>query len=216
MDKVKRIRAKRLGPEQRKQQLIRCAIDAFATHGIGRANHAQVAKLAKVAVPTVFSYYPTREDLVDAVLQEVEDLLLGIIRTEALKKDLTAFQKLFNVLSNYINAIDQDTELIKVFLDWTTSFEQHLSARMQEYLDSLVPLLSEIIKDGKRNNEFPPQVNPVDAALIIFSSASILAQIRFYHVETNIARYVVNLISSALHLDESDQDHLATIASNLK
>jgi len=206
MTNQKRTRAQRLAPEERKRQLTRYAIQAFATYGIGRANHAQVASLAKVAVPTVFLYFPTRESLVDAVLNEVETLLLTIIRTEAKKKDLTAFEKLLNLLSSYIDAMDNNTDLVKVFLDWTTCFEEYLSNCMQAYLKKLVAALSEIVEDGKKNKEFDASVDPKDAALMIYSSANMLAQLKFFYRDTDITHYVISLISAVLHLDEKQAE----------
>ena len=203
MTNQKRTRAQRLAPEERKRQLTRCAIKAFATYGIGRANHAQVASLAKVAVPTVFLYFPTRESLVDAVLNEVETLLLEIIRAEALKKDLTAFEKLLNLLSRYVDAMDSDPDLVKVFLDWTTSFEEYLSTHMQSYLKKLVAALSGIIDDGKKNKEFDPVVSPLDASLMIYSSANMLAQIKFFYSDVDIKHYLISLISAVLHIDQN-------------
>jgi len=194
-------RASQLTPEQRHEQLLRCAVSAFAQNGIGRANHAQVAKLAGVAVPTVFTYFPTRESLVDTVLAEIERVLLGIVRTETENHDITAFQKLLNLLSNYIDSIDEYPDLAKVFLDWTTSFENSLANKFRIYLDKLTALLGTIIEEGRNKNEFGPDVNPLDAALMIYSSANVLAQIRFYNIEVDAKHYIINLITSVLHLN---------------
>ncbi|EMQ43494.1 hemagglutinin/protease regulatory protein [Vibrio cholerae O1 str. NHCC-006C] len=44
------------------------ALEVFAKRGIGRGGHADIAQ---VSVATVFNYFPTREDLVDDVLNFV-------------------------------------------------------------------------------------------------------------------------------------------------
>jgi TetR/AcrR family transcriptional regulator, hemagglutinin/protease regulatory protein len=200
MSRKKFKRASQLSPLERKRQLTRCAIEAFAANGIGRANHAQVAELAGVAVPTVFTYFPSREDLVDGVLAEVEIALVSIIETELNNSKLTAFEKYLNLLSNYTKAMDQDPALVKVFLDWTTSFEKNLSDRFQKYLKKLISLLSQIVDEGRANNEFGPEVNRLDAALMIYSSANILAQIKFFDYDIDLTHYLVALVSSVLHL----------------
>lgn len=202
MSEKKSKRAAQLSPKDRRRQLLRCAISAFAANGLGRGTHAQVAKLAGVAVPTVFAYFPTREDLVYAVLGEIESNLLGIIRAELRREELTAFQKYQNLLSNYILAIEDDPDIIKVFLDWTTSFEASLAMKFQAYLEKLVDLLKTIVEEGQRKNEVSRDVNPVDAALMIYSSANVLAQIKFYNYGINDNHYVVSLINSVLHFNE--------------
>src|SRR5215470_16288496 len=64
-------RARRLDHAQRRAMLLHHAIRVFARRGIGGARHAEIARKAKVAVPTVFFYFPTRKALVNAVLEEV-------------------------------------------------------------------------------------------------------------------------------------------------
>ncbi len=61
----------RLSPQKRKLQLMEIALEVFAKRGIGRGGHADIAEIAQVSVATVFNYFPTREDLVDDVLNFV-------------------------------------------------------------------------------------------------------------------------------------------------
>lgn len=197
-------RAPQLRYGDRRKQLIDCAIVAFAENGIGRANHAQVAKLAKVSVPTVFAYFPTRDSLVTDVLNEIERMLLAMVERELNNSNLTAFQKLMNILSNYADSIDVAPDMVKVFLDWTTSFEQYLSDLFQAYLDKLICLLSAIIEEGRTNREFSPNVIPVEASLMIYSSANILAHLKFHSHGTDISHYMLSVIASVLHLNEKE------------
>jgi len=65
---TKRARARRLDPSERRPQLLQCAIRVFARRGLGGAHHAEISREARVSIPTVFFYFPTREVLVMAVL----------------------------------------------------------------------------------------------------------------------------------------------------
>jgi TetR/AcrR family hemagglutinin/protease transcriptional regulator len=200
MNQKKFRRASQLSPAERRAQLTHHAIKAFAENGIGRANHAQVARLAGVAVSTVFSYFPTRENLVDSVLQDLEDKLLSIVGNEVRRPDITAFQKFLNLLSNYVHWIDLDPDSVKVFLDWTTSYEQFLAQRFQAYLHKLVALLTVIVEDGRGRHEFGPEVDPVIASMMLYSSAYTLAQLKFFNGDIDVTHYIVSLISAVLHL----------------
>ncbi|HEY2487591.1 MAG TPA: helix-turn-helix domain-containing protein, partial [Candidatus Binataceae bacterium] len=64
-------RARALDQNERRTLLLRCALCVFARRGIGAARHAEIAREAKVSVPAVFFYFPTRQALVSAVLDEV-------------------------------------------------------------------------------------------------------------------------------------------------
>jgi TetR/AcrR family hemagglutinin/protease transcriptional regulator len=204
MNQKKFRRASQLSPAERRAQLTHHAIKAFAENGIGRANHAQVAKLAGVAVSTVFSYFPTRENLVDSVLQDLENKLLAIVGNEASRPGATAFQKFLNLLSNYVNWIDLDPDSVKVFLDWTTSYEQFLAQRFQAYLHKLVALLTVIVEDGRARQEFGPEVDPVIASMMLYSSANTLAQLKFFNGDIDVTHYIVSLISAVLHLKDTE------------
>src|SRR5271156_346012 len=70
-DSSRRRRAPALDKAERRALLLGSAIRVFARRGIGAARHAEIAREAKVSVPTVFFYFPTREALVSAVLDEV-------------------------------------------------------------------------------------------------------------------------------------------------
>src|SRR5216684_6885279 len=68
---AKRRRARPLDRPERRTLLLECALRVFARRGIGAARHAEIAREAKVSVPTVFFYFPTRDALVAAVVEEV-------------------------------------------------------------------------------------------------------------------------------------------------
>ena len=67
--------------EERRAELLGAALTAFAARGIGETRHAQVAEVAGCSLSTVFVYFPTRENLVVAVLDEVERSLLDMAET---------------------------------------------------------------------------------------------------------------------------------------
>src|SRR5260370_20686973 len=73
--------SRRLDPAERKPQLLQCAIRVFARRGLGGAHHAEIAREAHVSVPTVFFYFPTREALVMAVLDEIARFLTDMAVT---------------------------------------------------------------------------------------------------------------------------------------
>src|SRR5215510_2353636 len=86
-----RPRARRLLPTERRAQLLICALRVFARRGLGEARHGEIAKEAGVSVPTVFFYFPTRNELVNAVLDEVERFYIELAE-QAHRRDLPAQQ----------------------------------------------------------------------------------------------------------------------------
>lgn len=70
-------RAAQMAPDERRQQLLEVAIQVFASKGIDAGRHGDVARAAGVSIPTVHSYFKTRNDLVSAVLDSVKDYIIN-------------------------------------------------------------------------------------------------------------------------------------------
>ena len=110
-------RRTRLQPEERRAQLLKCALAVFAENGIARATHSQVAELAGVSVPAVHSYFRTRDDLVAATLGEVDRYLDGI--TETLERPVPPYDALVELGRTFVQEAETDPDMIKVWLDWS-------------------------------------------------------------------------------------------------
>jgi len=60
-----------------RQRLIEVALERFAERGIGATRTVDVARAAGVAHGTVFAHFPTRDDLVTAVIEAFAEQLIG-------------------------------------------------------------------------------------------------------------------------------------------
>src|SRR5690606_11654369 len=95
-------------------------IAAFAEHGLGRATHSHVAKRAGVSVPAVHSYFRTRDDLVAAVLDEVEAFLLKL-NSETLSNSQFGVREALELLATrFAREALEKPDIVKVWLDWST------------------------------------------------------------------------------------------------
>lgn len=97
----------RLSPQKRKLQLMEIALEVFATRGIGRGGHADIAEIAQVSVATVFNYFPTREDLVDDVLTHVVRQFSNFL-ADNIDLDLHAKDNLTNITTKTISLVIED------------------------------------------------------------------------------------------------------------
>lgn len=111
---------RRLSPEDRKKELLDSAVRVAADIGLGKLVHAEIARANKVAVATVFLYFPDAESLVRAVVDEV-----GIFYREQCDQHLTGRDASPDDLREYSNAfvdsIDTHPQYAAVFLQWAAS-----------------------------------------------------------------------------------------------
>lgn len=116
----------RLSPCLRKEQLLTVALDVFSKRGIGRAGHADIAEIAHVSVATVFNYFPTREELVDAVLQRAEEIFKQLVFSTLKQYPKDAKSALINIACNLVDAALDDKEWLKIWFEWSTSIREDI------------------------------------------------------------------------------------------
>ena len=72
--------------EEKRTAILNAATELVATRGTG-ASTAKIARKAGVAEGTVFTYFATKEELLGALLLEIEGALAGALLNEPLPGD---------------------------------------------------------------------------------------------------------------------------------
>ena len=199
MDKlIERKRAGRLQPEQRRQQLLACAVREFARIGIGSAVHADVAREAGVSVPTVFQYFPTREILTTSVIAEVERFLLDILK-ETIGKKTSSAETIREILIGFTDAIDAYPDYIKIWMNWSTIIEGSTWPHYVKFQDRVLAKFEALIEQGKQAGEVHKEIDATMGAHLIMGSGHMIAQMKFRHRDdAMVEHFIQSLIERAL------------------
>lgn len=168
----------RLLPEERRAQLLACAVAAFAEHGVARATHSHVAERAGVSVSAVHSYFRTREDLVAAVLGEVEAFLVATT-SGSLVPSLTVQEALVTLARRFARAATEQPDMIKVWLDWSTGVRADVWPHYIEILERLHDLAQKVFARGKREGLMPETLNVKAAARLYIGGGHTVALMQF-------------------------------------
>ncbi len=178
----------RLDPSERREQLLLCAISAYARSGVERAGHGDVAKLASVSTATVFNYFPTREALTEAVFSHIRkrvfdmfDLLPPITTTVA--DAVKAMAKAYEMMA------DQDPEIIKVFLNWSVAFGPDVRPQYLAFQDEM---LTEVTK------RLPGEHQDRSDARIILASGNMFALMKLDQSPPDAIQRFVDRVAYAL------------------
>ncbi len=160
MDSIAKRPRTRLSPQKRKQQLMEIALEVFAKRGIGRGGHADIADIAQVSVATVFNYFPTREDLVDDVLNYVVRQFSNFL-TENIDLDLHAKDNISNLTSAMVNLVVHDCDWLKVWFEWSASTRDEvwpLFVNTNKTNQLLVQnMFAKSMERGELSNEYDPE-----------------------------------------------------------
>lgn len=194
MDQRRR-RARRLPPEERRAQLLACALQVFARRGLGEGRHAEIAAAAAVAVPTVFFYFPTREELVTAVLAEVGRFIIEEVvaplqtRPEPAPKVLTATALAF------AEFIETHPDHARIWLDWSTAIRDKVWPQYLDFQERVIAMLATTIVRGQHEGYFSADLDVDDAARLLVGSAHMIAQMKFTRREpAKVEHFVKSLI----------------------
>jgi TetR/AcrR family transcriptional regulator, hemagglutinin/protease regulatory protein len=174
---TKRTRARRLDPAERRPQLLQCAIRVFARRGLGGAHHAEIAREARVSVPTVFFYFPTREALVMAVLDEVARFLTEMAVTIHSGSG-DAAQTVLAHAQAFADSVDTHTDYARVWLDWSTAIREEIWPRYLEFQENIVAIIANTIRRWRVGRGITDDDAEDDARLIV-GSAHMIAQLKF-------------------------------------
>ncbi|RJG42065.1 TetR/AcrR family transcriptional regulator [Motilimonas pumila] len=146
-------RRTRLAPEARRKQLMECALEVFSKRGIGRAGHAEIAELAQVSVATVFNYFNTREDLVNAVLTEVELYFRGIA-SAAFGQSKDPLEAIHDYIALVVEAAYVKPDYTHIWLEWSSSVREEIWPRYLKLLSHNTDLMKKVITPGFDNHDF--------------------------------------------------------------
>ena len=196
-------RAPQLEPAARRAQLLDCAMAAFAERGIGGAGHAQVAERAGVSTPTVFAYFPTRQDLIRDVLLEVHRRATGLIRDGLIRNGLAGpgspREHLAALLAATEAQVRADPDTMRVYLDWVTSCDAAAQALFRSLLVETLGLYSAYASAAIASGELPATADAQDLGHFIFGTCHMIVQMTFLDSPPGrIARYREMMLASLI------------------
>ncbi|MGE0487098.1 MAG: TetR/AcrR family transcriptional regulator [Gammaproteobacteria bacterium] len=166
-------------PDDRRRQILAHALTASAALGIERARHSDVARAAGVAVSTVFHYFPTREALALAIVEEVARFLLDDLL--AASEDVTrpAPQVIETVLMVFCDAIETHPDHVRVWLEWSVAVRGALWDGYLRFHRAALAGIRSIAERGVAAGQVRPDIDLDDAARVVVSLAHMVAQMSF-------------------------------------
>lgn len=168
----------RLSNEARRAQLLGCALDVFARRGLGEARHSEIALEAGVAVATVFFYFPTREALVDAVLDEVDRFLIQMAATTH-AGNAPADRVLLHHIRTFAASVETSPSHARIWLDWSTAVREQVWQRYLDFLERMLAIVRGTLERGQREGTIASTSDADDQARLLVGSAHMLALMKF-------------------------------------
>lgn len=158
----------------KRDAILRAAIDTFAARGFFHAQVADVARAAGVAAGTVYLYFRGKDDLLISIFERTMKEAIESGR-ESLRATADPVERLRAIARMHLGRMGHDRELAVVFqveLRQSTKFMERFSAT---YLRQYLGIIRDVIADGQDKGAFRPELNATFAAKLFFGAVDEMA-----------------------------------------
>jgi len=168
-----------LQKEQRRQAICAAALELFQTLGFAASSVEQIAANAGTSIPTLFKYFPSKQDILFALLGETDQRALQDARRRMPDFDdpvdtLCHFDEMITEYSLQVLPAAIWRELIP---HWYGEFIVGLEKLNTALVEQIVLLLEDLKRDGKIRGDFD-----VEFAARVFNA---YCSLRFMHLIQN-------------------------------
>jgi TetR/AcrR family transcriptional regulator len=164
--------------EHRKEEILDAAQRVFFEKGLSAATMDEIAEAAELSKGTLYLYYKSKEDMYLSVMMRGMDVLYKLYEPVIASEDSTV-QKLVKFGDIYKDFYHSDRDFFRMFhFLQAPQFHKQVSEEMRQAcsLESrkMWDLLIGLLKRGMEEGFFRSDLNPVEVAIILWSSATAL------------------------------------------
>lgn len=164
-------------PEERKSEIVAAAGQLFLMKGYDRTTMKDVMEQLQVAKGTIYHYFSSKEDLLEAVVTRMAEE--EVMRLEAViaASEGTALDRLRQVvLSGHHQEVDHDGML--EHLHQSANAEMHVRL-LAQLVTIQAPLYAELLRQGCEENLFTTD-SPLECAEFLLSGIQFLTDLGIY------------------------------------
>jgi TetR/AcrR family transcriptional regulator, repressor for uid operon len=192
--------------EERKRQILEAAAACFARHGFHGATMPQICAEAGLSPGTVYRYFRSKDDLIEAMVELDRAESLALIATIERAADPPA--AVGKAVDAALAGID-DPAAAAVYLEVGAEAARNprVAAIVRRHQESITDALAALIRRGQERGNVAAAVDPHDAAVVIFALIDGVVTRKALAPETDLDRYapiVKRLIASLLQPQTAD------------
>ncbi len=146
-------------------RILRAARSEFLGRGVDGAPLRAIARRARTTIGMVYYYFPNKDDLFMAVIEEVYSRFLGDLAAAVAGHDDTRAR--IGALIGRVGAIDDDErEILILVVREVVSVPARRAIVIERFLRGHVPLILGVLTDGQRRGQVDPGLPPALALVV--------------------------------------------------
>jgi AcrR family transcriptional regulator len=166
--------------EQRREQILDAAEKVFFSKGFPAATVDDIAEAAELSKGTIYLYFKSKEDILLGIHLRGEDIMLDMFR-----KATTADEPVLTLVNNlgeaYYEFFQRHRDYFRIFQFFNNP--QFHKVASQEMLDlchehgrKIWKVVTDLIERAVSERVFEPDLNPLQAAIILWSTGTHMMQ----------------------------------------
>ncbi len=199
--KVKMMPKKRLPAEERKKQILKCAVKVFAQTNYQSTRVADIAAEAGISEAAVYKHFPSKNEIYLDVLKHMSTRILTFWKEE-IHKETDAYQALRNMGLTYFRRMSRHPDELKVqFQAIAEVGNPEIADRLHQDHQNYMNLIRKVIQRGIREGSFRKKVDTVslgflfDGVGILMNMMNLLSFGKKFNQKT-ITRIIDHLLES--------------------
>ncbi|MGO9451761.1 MAG: TetR/AcrR family transcriptional regulator [Candidatus Binataceae bacterium] len=193
-----RRRARPLDQPERRAALLRSAIRVFARRGLGGARHTEIAREAKVSVPTVFFYFPTRDALVRDVLNEVAGFF-DQMNERIYSWDRPAPELVLAGARSFADAVTTHPDYACVVLEWSTAIRSEIWPLYLRFHEKILARITGTVRRWRLQTGSSRVEDSENDARVIMATGYVVSQMKITRVpDAKIDRFLQAMLYDTL------------------
>lgn len=155
--------------EQKRQRIMRAAIEVFARKGYFAARMTDVAHAAEVADGTLYLYFEGKEDLLISIFDDIFTLFTERVQEEI--EPLTdPIEKLRAVIRLHLEALGKDRALAQFLQIETRHSRRFMNLFTRGRLGDYLGLMRKVLEDGQKSGAFRRDISPGLGIIYVFGA----------------------------------------------
>jgi AcrR family transcriptional regulator len=151
-------------------RILRAARARFRKSGVDGASLRAIARDARTSIGMVYYYFPTKDDLFFAVVEQVYEKFLASLE-QALAPEGTTEERLGRLYERLANLSKDELEILVLVVHEALLSSKRLERVLERFARGHLPLGLRLILEGQQRGELDARRHPIVLLLATFSLA---------------------------------------------
>ena len=152
--------------DKRRNSILGKALDVFIDEGYENTTFQKIADRCGITRTTLYLYFKNKKDFFNFSVKHFLENLESVITAIGRKKNLSAQDKLIQVMTYILEHLEENRKLLTVVLDYlvhSSKGEQDPFNKVRRRTMRLRHIQTPLIIEGKKSGEFSQSLNVKDA-----------------------------------------------------